>query len=60
MSDCYSKKLGVDQVDTGACTSVEGECCVRAIIGSVRRELLAHILILSERHLFRKVKEYVK
>jgi len=29
-------------------------------IGSVRRELLDHILILSERHLHRKVKEYVQ
>jgi putative transposase len=28
-------------------------------IGSVRRELLDHILIISERHLYRKVKEYV-
>ena len=30
------------------------------LIGSVRRELLDHTLILSEHHLRRKVKEYVQ
>ncbi|NDJ78873.1 MAG: transposase [Chloroflexi bacterium] len=50
---------GVDVIHTPVEPPKAKGICER-FIGSVRRELLDHILILSERHLRRKVKEYVR
>ncbi len=50
---------GIDVIHTPVEAPQANAICER-FIGSVRRELLDHILILSERHLLRKVKEYVR
>jgi transposase InsO family protein len=50
---------GIDVIHTPVEVPKANAICER-FIGSVRRELLDHILILSERHLRRKVKEYVQ
>jgi putative transposase len=50
---------GIDVIHTPVEAPKANSICER-FIGSVRRELLDHILILSERHLRRKVKEYVQ
>jgi len=50
---------GIDVIHTPVEAPKANAICER-FIGSVRRELLDHILILSERHLRRKVKEYVR
>ena len=50
---------GIDVIHTPPYAPKANAICER-FIGSVRRELLDHILILSERHLRRKVKEYVQ
>jgi putative transposase len=50
---------GTDVIHTPVEAPKANSICER-FIGSVRRELLDHILILSERHLRRKVKEYVQ
>jgi len=50
---------GIDVIHTPIKAPKANSICER-FIGSVRRELLDHILILSERHLRRKVKEYVQ
>jgi len=50
---------GIDVIHTPPYAPKANAICER-FIGSVRRELLDHILILSERHLRRKVNEYVQ
>jgi transposase InsO family protein len=50
---------GIDVIHTPPYAPKANAVCER-FIGSVRRELLDHILILSERHLRRKVKAYVQ
>jgi putative transposase len=50
---------GIDVIHTPVEAPKANSICER-FIGSVRRELLDHILILSERHLRRKVTEYVQ
>jgi putative transposase len=50
---------GIDVIHTPPYAPKANAVCER-FIGSVRRELLDHILILSERHLQRKIKEYVR
>ena len=50
---------GIDVIHTPVEAPKANAICER-FMGSFRRELLDHILILGERHLRRKVKEYVR
>jgi transposase InsO family protein len=50
---------GIDVIHTPVEAPKANAICER-FIGSVRRELLDHILILNDRHLHRKVKAYVR
>lgn len=50
---------GINLIHTPVEAPKANAICER-FVGSVRRELLDHILILSERHLQRKIKEYVQ
>ena len=54
-----AKGSGIEVIHTPVQAPKANAICER-FIGSVRRELLNHILILSEHHLRRKVKEYVQ
>ena len=54
-----AKGTGIEVIHTPVEAPKANSICER-FIGSVRRELLDHILILSERHLRRKVKDYVR
>ncbi len=51
------KSLGIDEVPT-ALRSPWQNPYVERIIGSIRRECLNHVIILSERHLRRQLKSY--
>jgi transposase InsO family protein len=54
-----AKGTGIDVIHTPIEAPKANAVCER-FIGSVRRELLDPILILSERHLHQKVKTYVR
>jgi putative transposase len=49
---------GIDEVRTAYRAPKENACCER-LLGSARRECLDHLLILSEAHLLRVLREYV-
>jgi transposase InsO family protein len=49
---------GIDAVRTAYRAPKEHACCER-LLGSVRRECLDHLLILSEAHVLRVLREYV-
>ncbi|NJL54067.1 transposase [bacterium] len=50
---------GIEVIRTPVAAPKANAICER-FIGSVRRELLDHILILSQRHLHRKVRDYIQ
>jgi putative transposase len=57
--ESVAESTGIDVIHTPPYAPKANAHCER-FIGSVRRELLDHILILSDRHLHRKIKTYVQ
>ena len=57
--EALAENSGIDVIHTPVEAPKANAVCER-YIGSVRRELLDHMLILSQRHRYHKVKEYVK
>jgi putative transposase len=51
--------MGIDEVRTAYRAPKENAYCER-LLGSVRRECLDHLLILSTAHLLRVLREYVR
>ena len=52
------KSLGIDEVVTASASPWQNPC-VERVIGSLRRELLEHVIILNERHLKRLLRSYL-